>query len=205
MMHKQFACFSIWSRYIRYQRCLALQCRTSHASAPATPVKNQCVKPVSACVKQNKINTSLETNIFNMSTYCTIFKHRLPSRLPCDLFSLKQSGRDLWNQWNHKNSDEPGKPTHPSHWAVRSGDSFELKFSLRRRVEVVLATGVRPRCKCHLRTTCAGDRPFEFATWASQGRALLFEQFLIMTERYWKHYQQKYANDMCIIGISWNI
>lgn len=116
MMHKQFVCFSIWSRYIRYQRCLALQYRTSHASAPATPVKNQCVKPVSACVKQNKINTSLETNILNMSTYCTIFKHRLPSRLPCDLFSLKQSGRDLWNQWNHKNSDDPGKPTHPSHW-----------------------------------------------------------------------------------------
>ena len=85
--------------------------------------------------------------------------------------------------------------------AVRSGDSFELKFSLRRRVEVVLATGVRPHCKCHLRTTCAGDRTFELATWA-----LLFEQFLNMTERYWKNnYQQKHANDMCIIGISWNI
>lgn len=50
--------------------------------------------------------------------------------------------------------------------AVRSADCV-LKFCLRRIFEVVLAMGVRPRCKCHFRTTWAGDRPLDLATLAS--------------------------------------
>lgn len=51
--------------------------------------------------------------------------------------------------------------------AKRSKDSnISSSFSVRRRVEVVLTIGVRPLCRCHFSTTCAGDRPCEFATWA---------------------------------------
>lgn len=49
--------------------------------------------------------------------------------------------------------------------AVSSG-AAKPRFSVRRRVEVVLTIGVRPLCRCHFSTTCAGDRPCEFATWA---------------------------------------
>ena len=137
-------------------------------------------QPVSACVKQNKTDTSLKTHIsqefpntvqYNSNT-CSVqgflaffFSQAIRSGLVKPVKS-----QELWRSREANISIS---------LAVRSGDSFELKFSLRRRVEVVLATGVRPRCKCHLRTTCAGDRPFKPATWASQDRSLLFEQFLI--------------------------
>ncbi len=50
--------------------------------------------------------------------------------------------------------------------AVSSNDAAMPRFSSRRRAEVVLTIGVRPLCRCHFSTTCAGDRPCEFATWA---------------------------------------